>query len=212
MRNHMRSLTLTFLTLLICWGPTPSNADSKKLRVVTYGTSLTATGRWQRALQDELRRCWGPNVAVINKASNAKGSTWGLANVSTVVEAQPDIAIVEFAMNDARLTGGSSLDESRDQTKEIVAAIKSANPAAAVFLMTTPAVRGKRIATRPHLNDYYQMYRDLAASGVAGLIDSQPAWSGLPDSDIPDGVHPTPDAHRAVTVPAIVHALAPECR
>jgi len=199
------------IALFICVGLGAAYAEEAKVRVVTYGTSLTASGKWQAALQTELQRCWGRDVAVLNRAAGGKGSNWGLANVEKVAEAQPDFAIVEFAINDARLKGGSSLDTSRQQTRAIVDAIKAAQPKAKVFLMITPMVRGERAKLRPSLADYHQMYRDLASEGVAGLIDNQRAWSDIPDADIPDGVHPTPAAHRAVTVPGIVHAIAPDC-
>lgn len=193
-------------------GSGPAQARNPRTRVVTFGTSLTAAGRWQKTLQKKLELCWGRDVLVVNKASSGKGSTWGLANVAAVIEADPDIAIVEFAVNDARLKSDMTLDASRRQTRSIVEAIKSACPSAKVFLMITNPVHGHPAKGRPLLADYYQLYRDLATEGIAGLVDAYQAWSAASASDIPDGLHPTAAAHRAITVPAIVRVLAAECR
>lgn len=209
---HMLAKPMALLITFLCVGSGLALADSEKVRVVTFGTSLSASGRWQRELQTELQRCLARDVVVVNKASNAKGSTWGVANVQTVIEAKPDIAIVEFAINDARLEGGSTLDTTRSQIVEIVETIKSARPSVKIFLMITNPVHGKPAAGRPRLGEYYQVYRDLAAAGLAGMVDTYQSWSGAPASEIPDGVHPTPAAHRAITVPAIIRALAPDCR
>lgn len=160
----------------------PAMADDT-VRVVTFGTSLTASGRWQRALQRKLRACWANDVRVINKAVNGMNSTWGLTNVAMVTEAAPRIVIVEFSMNDAWEGPGSDVDieRSRSQTKALVEAIRTAQPSDKIFLLIMNPVLGDAVRGRPRLNDYYQVYRDLAAEGVAGLIDPAAAWSTVTD-------------------------------
>ena len=49
-------------------------ADPLPQRVVTFGTSLTALGGWQPMLQEELRRCFGPDLVVLNEGEAGKGS------------------------------------------------------------------------------------------------------------------------------------------
>lgn len=203
---------LLVLAVLHLW-PARAMADDT-VRVVTFGTSLTASGGWQRGLQRKLRACWSNDVRVINRAAGGRNSTWGLANVASVTAAAPQIVIVEFAMNDAVKTPPIGIDiaRSRRQTMALVEAIRSARPSARIFLLITHQVRGDAVRERPRLNDYYRMYRELAAEGIAGLIDTSEAWAKVPDGDIPDGVHPTQAAQLAVTVPAIVRAIAPHCR
>lgn len=188
--------------------------DPLPQRVVTFGTSLTALGGWQPMLQEELRRCFGPNLVVLNEGEAGKGSAWGVDNVRRAIDARPDIAIVEFAINDAEQqpTIGSDLARSRAQMEAIITAIRAANPLVRIYLMITNPARGPFGASRPNLIEYYEMYHALARDGLGTLIDTSAAWAATTDLDIPDGLHPTTAAHLAITVPAIVAAVAPDCR
>lgn len=59
-----------------------------------------------------------------------------------------------------------------------------------------------KVDGRPRLEAYYDLYRRLSAEGVAKLIDPA-GWEARIDAVmIPDGVHPSPAAHRQVTLPA----------
>jgi lysophospholipase L1-like esterase len=83
----------------------------------------------------------------------------------------------------------------------------------AVFLATMNPAHGAAGWARPGLAAYNAAYRRLAAEGLAGLIDTGPAWQALGEAErrrlIPDGLHPTPEGMRLVAVPAFAAALAP---
>lgn len=68
---------------------------------VLFGTSLTASGKWEGPLRRHLRKSVG-QVTVINRGKNARGSDWGLRNVGVVANDHPDVVVMKFSMNDAR--------------------------------------------------------------------------------------------------------------
>lgn len=201
------------LALLAVWS-NQAAGQTTPTRIVTFGTSLTSSGGWQGELQKRLRRCLTRDLVVLNEGEAGKGSTWGLAHVGRAIAAAPDIAVIEFAINDAVLHPaiGADLDRSRAQTRSIVEAIRSANPSAKIFLLITNPVRGSQGESRPKLDAFYETYRELAREGVASVVDTSAAWARAADRDVPDGLHPTRAAHLAITVPALVGAIAPLCR
>jgi lysophospholipase L1-like esterase len=64
---------------------------------------------------------------------------------------------------------------------------------------------------RPNLAAYYDVYRKVAREEDVGLIDNFAVWTARADlaADIPDGIHPTPNAARAVIAPTAAMVLCP---
>lgn len=194
-------------------------AHPRRLRIVAYGTSLTALYPWTGDLESALNGC-GLDVRVINTAQSAKTSAWAVENLKRrVLDRHPDIVLLEFAINDAYRPFGVSLAASRTNMEHMVDAIHARFPRARIILMSMNAVGKEWQGERPELTDYYDQYRLVAKDKGADFLDNFPAWSTILQHDpdrfaamVPDGLHPTEAAHRMVTVRNLVTLLAgPSC-
>ena len=179
--------------------PVPDLPDGA-LKIVAFGSSLTAKNDWPDALADRLAACRGAAVEMIHVAKPGAGSTWGVGAVTTVIAAEPDLVLMEFAINDADLRDGVGFGKSQDQHEVILQRLADELPEARVLLMTMSPAHGLRGAMRPRLGAYYQGYRDLAEAHGAGLLDLYPRWRGGPKAlrTFEDGLHPSNEAVREV--------------
>ena len=71
--------------------------------IVVYGTSLTANPLgWPAMLEKEIDKRYPSLVKVENMAAGAMWSTWGVKNLDErVLSKNPDLVLIEFAINDA---------------------------------------------------------------------------------------------------------------
>lgn len=217
MRWPVTSLSLIGVTLLVTTlGAMAETSSSPPLRIVTFGTSLTAAGGWQNALGAALGRCLQRPVEIINRAKSGKSSRWGLAQVQPVIDARPDIVLIEFSVNDAALHNYMTLADSNDRHAEIIRTIRNGAPSARIILMTMNPVWGvKHRFLRARLDSFYEEYRQLAGQLGVEFADMRPSWLRLPPAairtSIPDGLHPIPEAATGIIVPGLTRFLAPGC-
>lgn len=195
---------LLLIGLLLCSAGQAMGAPAK---IVAFGTSLTARGDWQGELASQMAEC--AEVELVTIAQSGANSDWAVANLPKVRAAEPAVVLIEFSVNDASLLHGLSHERSRANTETILDAI-AAGGARAVLMTMNPA-HGARFLSRPWLADYYQLYREIAEKRGVALIDLTPLWDARGEfgSTIPDGIHPTAEAARAVVAPAIAGALRP---
>ena len=184
-------------------GPAPE-------RVVVLGTSLSARSPWPAALGEALSDCLGRPVSVEVVARPGASSAWGVAQVERVAALEPDVVLVEFAINDADLLDGLGLGRSAGAHGLILSELAALAPGARVALMTTNHAHGPRGWVRPRLAAHYALYPRLARDHGAGLADLYPRWLAAGDAAVPDGLHPSEEAARAVIVPPLAALLAPE--
>lgn len=196
------------------------------LKVVVYGTSLTAGGAWVRALRDWLNETYPGQVTLINSGLSGKNSAEGLAQLQArVLDHQPDVVFIEFAMNDAfRYSDGTpSLDVAgaRANLEAIIEAVLNQNPRCEIVLQTmnpvwnSPSGSNASATLRPDLDAFYQMYREVAVDRGLRLIDHHSTWSALQqdqpsvfEAAVPDGVHPSADGLGAYMIPILKWKLS----
>jgi acyl-CoA thioesterase I len=183
--------------------------------VAAFGTSLTHRSGWLKPLQEKLTSCLGRQVAVVDFGKDGETSEGALKSVGRVIEAHPNIVLIEFSANDAAWFKGFSLKRSRENTSRIVQTILGALPEAKIFLMTMSPAFGPRRWIRLNLDAYYSLYQSLASELGIGYIDNRPAWKALKENElragIPDGAHPLPGLASRLLVPTISKAIVPEC-
>ncbi len=190
-------------------------------RIVVYGTSLTAGGAWVSQLGNWLAARYPGRVVLINSGLSGKNSAEGLTQLQTkVINHAPDTVFIEFAMNDAfRHTDGTpglSVEQARSNLNAMIDAILAHNPSCEVILQTmntvwnSPQGSNQSATLRPDLDDYYGMYRDVAAGRGLMLIDHHRNWQTLHQEDpaafqafVPDGVHPVAAGYTSVTLPLL---------
>ena len=187
------------------------------LRIVALGTSLTRRALWPDRLAETLGRCLPAGTSVVRVARPGMGSAWALGQVGIIAAERPDLVIVELAINDADVTDGLWLGQSRDNHRALIRALRAASPDTEVLLLTTNPVSRRARLTRPFLALYQRLYGELADSEGAGLVDGYGRWLRHrgPDTDLGDGVHPDPaseaDLYTAPLVQAIAEAFALSC-
>jgi len=198
----------------------------RRQKIVCYGTSLTVSSHWWvDGLAAALEARWPGQAIVVNAGLSGKNSATGLSLVqSKVVAAEPDAVLIEFSMNDAAdslnsgKTPAEALAAAEANLKAIIAAVRSARPAAEIILQTMNpyvAVAGSGLSNRTDLEAHFAMYRRVAAEGGHLLIDSAPRWQRLAADLtreeylklVPDGVHPNEKGAMRVTLPNVLSTL-----
>jgi lysophospholipase L1-like esterase len=219
----MRCRVISLLVLLLCasvLAGEPSqlvkNLEAgKKQHLVTYGTSLTHGGAWVGQLKALLAKKYGDRITVTNSGQSAMWSKWGVDNLDQrIIQKNPDTVLIEFAINDAFLKYQTTPEMARANLETMIDRILKHNPNAEIILMTmNPPVR-EHLERRPKIEDYYQMYRDVAAKRKLRLIDHYLNWKPILDKDkakfdgyVPDGIHPNAKGCEAVILPALETAL-----
>lgn len=187
------------------------------VKIVAFGTSLTAIGGWQGPLQSSLAECLGQPTAIVNIAKSGADSDWGVKAVERVVTERPDAVLIEFAVNDAALHRFISLRRSRSNMREIIERLNAAETHPRVLVMAMNPVSGLRALIRPRLPDFVQAHRQVAQELGARFIDHRPAWANFTAHElkaaIPDTLHPLPNVAARVMVPTIIaHLTDGQCR
>ncbi|MEW6752523.1 MAG: SGNH/GDSL hydrolase family protein [Candidatus Latescibacterota bacterium] len=183
--------------------------------IVTYGCSLTAGGAWVEQLRSLLEARFPGLVTVTNSGMGAMWSRWGIESLEErVIHHRPDAVFIEFSMNDAYLPYATSLDEARGNLAAMLDRLGQSLPACEVILMVMNPPTGEHLRIRPGIEEYNQVYRDVAARRGLLLIDHYPAWQRLLRDGpgtfalyVPDGIHPAPLGCERVITPAIAAAL-----
>lgn len=201
--------------------PLPAiTAGAPDLDVIAFGTSLTARYDWPERLGTGLGSCLGRHVVMSKVAAPGQGSSWALQagllemEKAVVRTGRPDLVIVEFAVNDADLLDGVRLARSRRQHVQLLEGIRPLlAPGGQILLMTTNPVEGlMRRLQRPRLASYNQLYVEISAEADTGLADLMPRWrQAMADSAsslLRDGLHPRPEAARAVILPVLMPMIA----
>jgi lysophospholipase L1-like esterase len=172
---------------------------------------LTHRGGWIEPLEKRLNECLGRHVRVLDFGRDGATSNWGIAILGEVIRAQPDVILIEFAVNDASWIKGYSIRQSRENVENIVRSVEKARPDVKIFLMTMSPSFGPRAWIRPKINTYYEVYKDLADELGIGYIDNLTNWNKLSKRElrakIPDGIHPMPQSASRILVPAIARAV-----
>ncbi|MGF1444942.1 MAG: SGNH/GDSL hydrolase family protein [Pikeienuella sp.] len=181
--------------------------------ILLLGTSLTRRGDWPSRLAARLSACVQREVSVRRIARPGAASDWGTRRLREALSAaggaQPDILVIEFTINDAALHRGRALTRSKADHLLMIDAAQAAG--VSVFLATMSPAAGPRGWVRPGHGAYIDLYRALARARGLGLIDTISAWDALPPGIrrtwLPDGLHPTDEAMRAIAVPAFAASL-----
>ena len=188
----------------------PPSASGAPLRLAVFGTSLTANADWPETLAGRLSDCLGRPVDLLRIARAGAGSDWAVGQIRRVAAGDPDIVLIEFAINDADLHDGLWLGESIANHRALIAGLRAQAPGARLVLMTMNPAQGLRGLLRPRLTRYYATYRDLAMETDIGLIDLYPRWLALSPGarGLRDGLHPDTATARGVIVPVALPVLA----
>jgi lysophospholipase L1-like esterase len=163
--------------------------DRQPLRIVLVGDSIStgcnASGwsgvapfqpPYHELLVLNLQAACGAPVTLVNLAVGGTDTAWGLGQIDRVTQAEPDLVILAFGMNDS---AGRPAAEYKANITAMIAGIAQARPETEFILVAS--MLGNRDWTRLH-HEYFPQYRDALAElcrpGVA-LADMTALWEEL---------------------------------
>lgn len=202
--RNTTSVALAFFALFLLTYPT-----LRPYTIITFGTSLTASGQWQSKLADEVSSRIGRFVWIINFGVDGGTSNQNVRRIqqASLFATFPSVVLIEYAVND---TWRMSLEQSRANTLNNIRIIQKRAPKARIFLVATNPVYNDK--DRPNLQAYFDQYPSIAEEAGVGFINLTPIWSAVLKPElIPDGVHPTTEAYSSV-IPAMADAIASSSR
>jgi len=154
---------------------------------------------FQELFARNLEAAYGGKVALKNISLGGADTRWGLSTISQVIEAEPDLVILAFGMNDSASRRPADFQA---LTRQMTDAVRKARPQAE-FILVAPMLPNRGWTLLHH--DYFPPYRDalaeLCGPGVA-LADMTSIWNEMfkqkQDWDLTgNGVnHPNDFGHR----------------
>lgn len=215
--TRAKSGRLVSLVILAMMAGTISADAGSTLRIVALGTSLTARGGWSEPFAEALAECQERPVEISVIARPGATSSWGREQIDRVLGANPDLVLIEFAVNDSALQNFVTLAESARNIRAIISALNASSRPPKIYLMAMNPVHGAKAWLRPSLAAYEEAHRAVAGEQGAGFIDTRAAWMRLGEGErqrlIPDGLHPDPREDARIIVPTLIAGLAnTKCR
>jgi lysophospholipase L1-like esterase len=191
--------------------PPLSKRLDKPIRVTFLGTSLSAPSRytWPDEVGRHLAARTGLPVDVRRVTEPGATSTWGSRQIDNVLSTDPDVVVIEMAVNDADVRHRLTLHASVAQHEHILAGLTGRQGHPAIVLLTMNPATGIRAWARPFLSRFYAEYVALAERYDTGLVDLYARWLRLPhfERELVDGLHPSDVAATRMIVGPVVDSL-----
>lgn len=131
---------------------------------------------YPRLLQRHLQEKFGSEVTLTNLSVGGTRSSWGVGQVEKVVEANPDLVILAFGMNDS---AGVSSEQYQAHTRKMIEEIRKQVPDAE-FVLVASMLGNRDWTTLNH--ESFPKFRDalkeLCEPGIA-LADMTSIWTGI---------------------------------
>ena len=162
-----------------------------------------------------LNENYSGNVTYHLSGKGGRWSTWGVQNLEdSVLKKQPDVVMIEFAINDASYLNETSAELTQLNLQYMVDRIKIFDPDCEIILQIMNMAIGKSATYRPNLEAYYDMVREIAQKEDLLLIDHYPNWENILTKGedyflkfVPDGLHPNKIASVEMIAPYIFERL-----
>jgi lysophospholipase L1-like esterase len=199
--NFFLSLCIALLSVSIA-----SNADTKNLKVVCFGDSITKRG-YNKILGEAL------NVDTVMSGVAGHSTSQAIRRIQKdVIDHNPDIVVIFFGTNDLRVDAPRVHVTLKDYKKNLETMIQHCQKAGAkVVICTLPPINIEKYFTRHEtklydeqgglqkmINNYRDTATEVAKNHNAPLVDlntelkKQPTWMS------PDGVHPSEQGTRII--------------
>jgi len=167
--------------------------------VLFFGNSLTAgygldeEDAFPALVQDKIDSA-GLEYLVINGGLSGETTASGLSRLDWFLEEGPAVFVLELGGNDG--LRGISVAETRKNLKEIIKKVKTRYPETKILLagMQIPPNMGQEYTA-----EFSGMYEEIAAEESVNLIPFLlEGVAGIPELNLPDGIHPTEEGHEIV--------------
>lgn len=164
--------------------------DESAIRVAVLGDSLGAgrglpSGKAFPARLEEALSEQGYDVDVLDMSVSGDTTAGGLARLEWLLEAQPDLVIVELGGNDA--LRGLDPDRTRANLDALLSRLKKAD-----ITVLLAGMRAPRNLGRDYYNKFDRIYPELADKHDVALYPFfLEGVVGIPEMNQLDGIHPT---------------------
>lgn len=206
-RNSMTRLFLLFrLGLLLAGGGlcvlarAAGPGEDGRQTIVFFGDSLTAgyglenhvTDAFPGVVQAKIDH-EGLAYRVVNAGLSGDTTAGGLRRIDWILRQPVAIFVLELGGNDG--LRGLPLDTARDNLRAIIERVRARNPQVRIILagMQLPTSMG------PYAEGFARLFPELATQTGAELIPFLlEGVGGVPELNLPDGIHPTVEGHRRI--------------
>jgi acyl-CoA thioesterase-1 len=195
-------------------GRSAGTSDSKT--VLFFGDSLTAgygldPSQAFPALIQEKINAQGWKFRAVNAGLSGETTAGGLRRIDWVLQRPVDVLVLELGANDG--LRGLPTEEAKQNLQAILDQTRRKYPRVKLVIagMEVPTNMGKEYMTR-----FRAIFPELAKSNNAALIPFLlDRVAGIPELNLPDGIHPTPAGHKLVAenvwrvLEPVLQAIAP---
>lgn len=188
----MKPLLALFFLLMVSWQDRP-------VTVMVFGDSIAAgygidPEQAFPALLQGIAVDAGFEVQVINAGLSGETSAGGLRRIDWVLQRPVDIFMLELGGNDG--LRGIDPSNTKQNLVGIIQKVRDKNPGVEIILtgMEAPPNLGDDYTTR-----FRMLYREIAESeGVKLMPFILEGVAGIPELNLADGIHPTPEGHEII--------------
>ncbi|MBA3849479.1 MAG: arylesterase [Opitutus sp.] len=183
---------------LASWLATTTAAAATKT-MIFYGDSLTAgygldPDEAYPALIQKKLAAEGLDWRVVNAGLSGETTAGGLRRLDWILRQPVDVFVIELGGNDG--LRGLAPEVTRKNLQEMIDRVRAKNPRVILVLagMQIPTNMGPAYSEA-----FAKIYPDLAQANQVALIPFLLAGvGGIPELNLPDGIHPTAVGHRIV--------------
>jgi len=172
---------------------------------ITYGVGATGghggTAKWLYLFNQTLNNVLGRTVTIVDGGVSGQTSAGMLSNLPALISANPQIFLLEMAINDAKIDGnGQTLSQSNSNYRSMISLIKAANIVPVLFtgwpldLSNTSLGDLTLEFSQSKRTDLNNLARKLSTELNVQLIDLDLVCSQNYDL-LNDGLHPNDRGH-----------------
>lgn len=167
---------------------TAKTKGGESIRLIVLGDSISAgynasaktdvkpySPAYPARVVDGLKKMGAGRVELINLSISGMTSAWGVTQISQVISAFPDLAIIAFGMNDA---DGVTPPELGDNTRQMIEAIRKDRPNCEFILVAGMIDNPDWVANQQSFLDFRDELLKLEGNGVA-VADVTSLWLDL---------------------------------
>ena len=161
-------------------------AAGRPVTIVAFGDSITNGGEasgpelifWQRWVADLRAKYPRATITAVNGATGGDNTTRGLQRLQAkVLDAQPDLVLIGFGMNDHNRRGVPVADFAR-QLRELVTRIRAATTAEVILFSTFPP-NPRWVHSSQRMGDYAAATARVAEEAGCAYADVFNAWQAM---------------------------------